>query len=57
MPSKRYYEDLPSEDSEEVVHIPKAVIHPILFGGDQLTAARTRGAKPANVNPADDLMG
>ena len=53
VPSKRYYEDQPSEDSEEVVHIPKAVIHPILFGGDQLTAARTREAKSANVNYYD----
>ena len=51
--AKRYYEDLPSEDSEEVVQIPRAVICPILFGGDQLTAARARGAKSAKVNSYD----
>ena len=57
VPAKRYYEDLPNEDSEEVVQIPKAVIHPILFGGDQLTAVRARGAMSAKVNSCSRFDG
>lgn len=53
VPAKRYVEDVHCKDSEEAVQIPKAVIHPILFGGDQLTAARARGAKSAKVNSYD----
>ena len=30
--------------------IPKACVHPILFGGDQLTALTARGAKRAKAN-------
>ena len=44
----------------ESVQVPKASLHPILFGGDQLTAARGRGAKKAKVHsdsPATRLDG
>ena len=53
VPAKRYNEDLPNEDSEEAIQVPNAVIHPILFGGDQLIAAHARGAKSAKVNSYD----
>ena len=35
------------------ITIPKAIVHAILLGGDQLTAARARGAKKAKVNSVD----
>ena len=44
--SEDYY--IPSID--ETVQVRKASLHPILMGGDQLTAARARGAKKAKVN-------
>lgn len=53
VPAKRYQECFTIEDTEEVLQIPKAAINPILFGGDQLTAARARGAKYAKVNSFD----
>lgn len=31
-------------------------MHPILFGGDQLTAARARGAKKAKINSVDPSL-
>ena len=34
----------------EEVQVPQASLHQILFGGDQLTAARARGAIRARVN-------
>ena len=39
-----------TEDDNTTTIIPKAQIHPILFGGDQLTAARARGAKKHKAN-------
>ncbi len=42
---------IPSRD--ETVHITKAQFSPVLFGGDQLTAARIRGAKKAKVSDDD----
>lgn len=44
----------------EVVNVIKATHHQILFGGDQLTAARMRSAQKARMNsesPADMLCG
>ena len=38
------------ESFGQTVEIPKASIHPVLVGGDQLTAARGRGAKKAKVH-------
>ena len=32
------------------VNVQDAVLHPLLFGGDQLTAARARGAKRIKMN-------
>ena len=37
-------------DGDEVISISKTKLHPILLGGDQLTASRARGAKKAKVN-------
>ena len=44
----------------EVVSVPQATFHSILFVGDHLTAARARGAKKARVNsvtPVSHLEG
>ena len=38
------------EATGETINIPVADVHPILIGGDQLTAARVRGAKKAKIN-------
>ena len=34
----------------ETIQVPNVFIHPIIIGGDQLTAARGRGAKKAKVH-------
>ena len=34
----------------KLLRLSRASIHPILIGGDQLTACRARGAKKAKVN-------
>ena len=36
--------------NEQTITIYKSLINPLLFGGDQLTAARARSAKKAKVN-------
>ena len=40
--------DIPNSTNKKIVH--NVVPHPILFGGDQLTAARVRGAQDAKCN-------
>ena len=48
------------DGKEEVSTIHNDTFHKILFGGDQLTAARTRGAKRLRSNserPLDKLEG
>jgi L1 cell adhesion molecule like protein len=55
VPTKPYKEDYTTTGGE-VIQIPKAAIHPVLFGGDQLTAARARGAKLAKVNSIDPRL-
>ena len=42
--------------TDETIEVPNAKIHPILFGGDQLTAARARAAKAGKVNSIDPSM-
>ena len=54
VPAKCYKEPYTLESSE-VISISKAKLHPILFGGDQLTASRARGAKKAKVNSEEPL--
>ena len=42
------------------VQVPRAILHKILFGGDQLTAARARGAQRIRINsksPQEKLEG
>lgn len=55
-PTKPYTEEFIKPGTNEVINIPKALIHPVLFGGDQLTAARARGAKKAKVNSIDPCL-
>ena len=56
-PTKCYQEEFIVPGTDEILHIPKARVHPVLFGGDQLTAARARGAKNAKVNSFDPCLG
>ena len=51
VPTQSYQEEY--QIDEEAIEIPMARMHPILFGGDQLTAARARGAKKAKINSFD----
>ena len=44
------------EDTDETISIPSDKLHPILLGGDQLTAARARGAKKAKINSVDPSL-
>ena len=47
------YQTNHTTDTGEVVSVPQERVHPILFGGDQLTACRARGAKKAKLNSFD----
>lgn len=44
------YKEMKNISTGENVVIEKERMHPILVGGDQMTAARTRSAKKAKVN-------
>ena len=50
VPTVKYTEDITIPGGEEGVQIPKALFHKILFGGDQLTVARARGAQRIRMN-------
>lgn len=50
VPTLTYTENVSVSGMEESVSIPRAIFHKILFGGDQLTAARARGAQRIRVN-------
>lgn len=60
MPAICYEEEQEIPSTGEVVAVSKAKFSPVLLGGDQLTAARIRGAKKAKVNedaPSERLEG
>ena len=50
VPVIEYTEDCSIPEIGEKVQVPSALLHPILVGGDQLTAARGRGVKKAKVH-------
>lgn len=50
IPIKEYSEEFTVRSTGITVKIPKARIHPVLFGGDQLTAAMLRSARQAKVH-------
>ena len=50
VPTVEYTEKISVTDSDGYVEIPQAIFHRILFGGDQLTAARARGAERIRMN-------
>ena len=54
VPVVNFSEDVSIEDKR--ITVPRAVMYPILFGGDQLTAARGRGAQKARTNSLSPLM-
>lgn len=53
VPVIEFSEEQVISSSSEKVEVPKAVFSPVLLGGDQLTAARVRGAQKAKVS--DDV--
>ena len=60
VPIVEYTEELYIASIEDTVQVPQALLHPIILGGDQLTAARGRGAKKAKLHadtPASRLEG
>lgn len=60
VPTLKFTDDVIIPGTSETVAVPRAVFCPILLGGDQLTAARVRGAKKAKVSdelPANRLEG
>ena len=54
VPSVSYTEEVVIK--EKVNARPRAVIYPVLFGGDQLTAARGRGAQKSRVNSMSPIV-
>lgn len=56
VPTREYEQPFTIEGTSEIITIPNAQMHPILFGGDQLTAARARGAKKAKINSIDPTL-
>ena len=50
VPAKEYTKDIFVEGTDNLSTVHSAVLHPVLFGGDQLTAARARGAKRVKMN-------
>lgn len=50
VPSFEYTRKVFLPSSNETTEVPEAVFHTILFGGDQLTAARARGSKRMMIN-------
>ena len=50
VPSVQYTEDYFISSIGQTTQVPKASLHPIIIGGDQLTAARGRGAKKAKLH-------
>ena len=51
VPTVTYMDNISISDEEEsVLQVPHAIFHKILFGGDQLTAARARGAQKIRMN-------
>ena len=50
VPTVKYVEDCFIPSTGVTTQVPKASLHPIIIGGDQLTAARARGAKKAKLH-------
>ena len=50
VPMVEYTEDTVVPNTDTTVSVPKASVHPILIGGDQLTAARARSALKSKAN-------
>ena len=50
VPAKEYTKVVVIPGSEDTAEVKKAVFHHLLFGGDQLTVARARGAKRIKSN-------
>ena len=56
VPAVEYSEQFYIPSSQQSVQVPKACLHPIIIGGDQLTSARARSAKKAKLH-SDSSVG
>ena len=50
VPAHEYTEDHLISSISQTTQVPKALLHQVLIGGDQLTAARGREAKKAKLH-------
>ena len=50
IPAKQYVEAVDVEGADRPITVHCAVLHPLLFGGDQLTASRARGSRQIMMN-------
>ena len=58
VPAVQYAEDHLISSTDQAVQLPKAYTHPILIGGDQLTADQGKGAKKVHADsPTSRLEG
>ena len=60
VPTVTYLENFSIQGMGVSVQVPRAILHKILFGGDQLTAARAQGAQRIRMNstsPQEKLEG
>lgn len=55
VPAVEFSEDVFVAATGEIAQVQRATIHQVLFGGDQLTAARARGAKKAMMNSTSPI--
>lgn len=55
VPAVEYTRKVFIPTTEETVEVPQARFYSILFGGDQLTVARARGAKKVRVNSVSQI--
>lgn len=57
VPAIKYTEDRFITKIGKKVQVPAALLYPLLIGGDQLTAARGRGAKKDKVHADSPMSG
>lgn len=50
VPTVEFTEELSVPSLQQTVQVPRASFHPIIIGGDQLTAARGRAAQKAKLH-------
>ena len=54
IPSQQYTKEEQIPDTQETTSVKHVAFHPILFGGDQLTAKRARGSQKVRSNSSNE---